>query len=161
MATAFGVDASRLLIQPFDGKNFLSWKFMVETVLKQRKCEKAITEADITKVDHDVELKAVTTITTVVAQSHISIIRTKGTAYKMWATLCEKYGHRNATRLATLRMKFTTIKMREDEDADEYFMWFDTILGELRGADDTFSEDEAALNLLKSLPPSYKQLEVG
>ena len=50
---AFGLDPSRMFIQPFDGKNFLSWKFMVETVLKQGKCDKAITEPDITKVDAD------------------------------------------------------------------------------------------------------------
>ena len=154
----FGLDSTKLFIEPFNGKNFLSWKFIVETILKQRKCEIAISEPDITKIDPDVEMKAVTTISTAVAPSHISIIRTKGTAYKMWKAICDKYGLRNATTLATLRLKLNTIKMKDDEDAEDFVTRFDAILDELREAEDTFSDGEAALNLLKALPPSYKQL---
>ena len=81
----------KVTIRQFDGKGFLSWKYVMESVLDQKGCKKVILEADISKVDKEVESKAKMILALSVAESRISIIRRKETAYLQWKVLCDKF----------------------------------------------------------------------
>lgn len=135
----------KLTVKQFEGKNFQLWKFMVERILRQKKCEDAIKKEK--DVDEDSEAKAQMVLALAIADSHMSLIRTKKTAFQMWRALCDKYEKKDAAARATLRLKLNTTTLKDGEDAEKFIMEFNSIVDQIREIQPEFSDMDAALHI--------------
>ena len=102
--------------------------------------------------------KAVSTIELCLANEVLSNTMGETIAAKLWTKLESLYMMKCLSNVLYLKKKLYEMKMKEGAPIHEHLSIFNTIISDLLCVDQKLQEDDKALLLLTSLPPSYKHL---
>uniref|UniRef100_A0A8D8WYB7 Copia protein n=1 Tax=Cacopsylla melanoneura TaxID=428564 RepID=A0A8D8WYB7_9HEMI len=157
---------SRPSIEPFRGENFLTWKFRVQSLLAEcdvLECvEREATVKSVKKGEEKAlkkDAKAKNIIVQCVADSHVSILQGKATAYDMWKSLSDSYEKKGLCGKMILKKKLLSMKMSDSETVQEYTQRFETVISELKTVDDSVMKtDELICNYMMGLHEKFNTI---
>uniref|UniRef100_A0A8D8ZCS3 Copia protein n=1 Tax=Cacopsylla melanoneura TaxID=428564 RepID=A0A8D8ZCS3_9HEMI len=102
----------RTTIDPFNGVNFQTWKFRMESLLSEYDCLECVQNKMSTKPNKQLDekmikrdAKARNCIVQNLADSHLNTVRGCTTAYEMWKTLSETYERKGLCGKIMLKKK--------------------------------------------------------
>ena len=169
-------------IQKFDGEiSFNLWKVQMRAVLIQHglwkvlqgphvKPEKMIDEQWATYQKkrrgslmdeewEELELKAVSAIQLCLAPHVLREVLDKATAVDLWTRLEELYMTKSLANKIRLKERLYTFRMAEGTPVQKHLNEFNSILVDLENMDTKIEDEDKAILLIVSLPPSYKHFK--
>ena len=169
-------------IQKFDGEmSFNLWKVQMRAVLIQHGLWKVLqgphtkpsTMTDEQWAEHqkkrrgkltdedweELELKAVSAIQLCLAPHVLREVLDRTTALELWSRLEELYMQKSLANKIRLKEKLYTIRMAEGTPVQRHLNDFNSILVDLESLDVKIEDEDKAILLVVSLPPSYKHFK--
>ena len=152
-------------VEKFDGTgNFGLWQTRVKDILAQQGILKGLQETKLAKVDNnaweDMQVQAAATIRLCLADQVMYHVMDEDTPKGIWDKLANRYMSKSATNKLYLKQKFYGLKMQEGSDLVEHVNAFNQLVTDLARLDVKIEDEDKALLLLVSLPPSYEHLVI-
>ena len=169
-------------IQKFDGEiSFNLWKVQMRAVLIQHGLWKVLQGPHVKPVGttdekwaeeqqkrrgklteeewEELELKAVSAIQLCLAPHVLREVLDKVTAVDLWARLEELYMTKSLANKIRLKERLYTCRMAEGTPVQKHLNDFNSILVDLESLDVKIDDEDKAILLVVSLPPSYKHFK--
>ena len=156
------MSGSVLKIDKFTGRNSFSlWQIKMRALLKQQGLWTPLAAdkkgADTTTAEYGLlEEKAHSTIMLCLADDVITEVADQETASKLWLKLESLYMTKSLTNKLLLKQRLFGLRMQEGTQLRDHLDQLNTLLLELRNIDVKVEDEDAALILLVSLPPTYE-----
>ena len=152
-------------VEKFDGTgNFGLWQTRVKDILAQQGILKGLQETKPAKVDNDawedMQVQAAATIRLCLADQVMYHVMDEDSPKGIWDKLANRYMSKSATNKLYLKQKFYGLKMQEGSDLVEHVNAFNQLVTDLARLDVKIEDEDKALLLLVSLPPSYEHLVI-
>ena len=116
------------------------------------------------KVDNDawedMQVQAAATIWLCLADLVMYHVMDEDSPKEIWDKLASRYMSKSATNKLYLKQKFYGLKMQEGSDLVEHVNAFNQLVTDLARLDVKIEDEDKALLLLVSLPPSYEHLVI-
>lgn len=148
-------------IEKLNNKNFSSWKFKVQMVLKARKLWKYIENSEVNlsnvkEVEGDQE--ALSQIALTVGDPLLGHIRNAKSAHETWKQICSVFEQKGLSTRIFLRRKLINLKLDESVPMQSHISEIRELADQLESIGDTVKDTELAIILLCSLPERYNPL---
>ena len=156
------MSVSGLKIDKFTGRNSFSlWQIKMRALLKQQGLWAPLATdkqgADTSTAEYRLlEEKAHSTIVLCLADDVITEVADQDTAGALWLKLESLYMTKSLMNKLMLKRRLFALRMQEGTPLRDHLDQLNTILLELRNIDEEVDDEDAALILLVSLPPSYE-----
>ena len=158
-----GVENVRLSIKQFNGKdNFTFWQRKMKNILIQQKVHVALKEKPTTMKDEDWEEKceiAKSSIELHLADNVLLHIGEKMTAKEAWDKLESTYMGKTISNKLLLKEQLFSLKMEEGDDLHDHISKFQNCIINLEKVGSKMDDEDTAMMLLQSLPPSFKHFK--
>ncbi|KAJ9563977.1 LOW QUALITY PROTEIN: hypothetical protein OSB04_009137 [Centaurea solstitialis] len=150
-----------IMIDKFTGKNnFSLWRIKMRALLKQQgiwtplsgERPDEMTESEFAKQDE----KAHSTILLSLADEVIYEVADEESAASLWLKLESLYMTKSLTNKLLLKQRLFSLRMKEGMLLKEHLDELNSILMDLKNVEVKIDDEDAALILLVSLPPSYE-----
>ena len=156
---------TRFEVEKFDGTgNFGLWQTRVKDLLAQQGILKGLQETKPAKVDddtwEDMQVRAAANIRLCLADQVMYHVMDEDSPKGIWDKLASRYMSKSATNKLYLKQKFYGLKMQEGSDLVEHVNAFNQLVTDLARLDVKIEDEDKALLLLVSLPPSYEHLVI-
>lgn len=139
-------------------QNFSNWKFRVRLILEEKQVwsviengKSEIKNEDFVKMD----AKAKNIIVQCISDKYLEIVKKCNTAKEMMNQLEYTFERKSIFNKLHLKRKLITLRCSTNEKLQDYFMKFDSLLGELDAAGCTVEEMDKVCYLLSSMPALY------
>lgn len=164
-------------VKPFDGSNFSNWKFRVKTLLEEKNLEKFLTSSldtllkdvpvgvndevknekirDTLKCD---EKKCKSILVQCIGDSQLEYIKDKQFAKDIYDALIGVFERKSVAGQLLLRKQLLTMRYKDGDDINEYFLQFDHTVRELKSIGATLEELDVVCHLILTLPKSFDGL---
>ena len=147
-------------IQQFKGVDYSDWAFRMEALLNEKRLWMIITDTPSDADRRDPEwIQGDATVRCLIikhiAPSHTQYIRDKATAKDMWESLENTFQRKSRTKRIYLKKKMNRMHCEDDEPLESFFLKFDTLVREYKGAGGNVEDEELVIQLLSSLPERY------
>src|SRR5436190_880344 len=165
MASKATTTSTKFEVEKFDGKvNFLLWKMRVTSLLVKewtyqalqgiRKKPSTMGEDDWKEID----IKAKATIILCLSDEVLYNVMNEETAAGMWNRLESLYMTKSLSNKLYVKKQLYCLRMVEGTPILQHLNVFNKILNDLLALEVKMEEEDKALILLSSLPPSYDHL---
>lgn len=156
------------VVKPFDGTgSFSNWLIRVKTCLDRHGVLETLDEVDKTKDtdkikdkqasnERKMDAQARDIIIQSVADNVLEIIKEEKTAREMINVLTSTYEKSGLASRVDLQKKFRNLVLPENASLQKFLMEFEKTLTELRQVGGKMDEDEVIIQLLSSMPVSFK-----
>ena len=154
---------TRFEVQKFDGTgNFALWQTRVKDLLAQQGCLKALRDSKPAKMDDDdweeLQIQAAGTIRLCLSDQVMYHVMDENSPKKVWEKLESQFMSKTTTTKVYLKQKLYRLKMQEGSDFVEHMNAFNQVVTDLARLSVKIDEEDRAILLLCSLPPSYEHL---
>lgn len=153
-------DADKYGIKQFKGKDFSDWLYRVDALLDEKGVKEHTnrepTEANLEEAAWKTNDRAAKSIIIrCVADSHLHFIRDKTTAYAMIQNLKTTFATKSIAKCIFLKRKLNALRCNEGQSLEDYFLEFESIVSELKGAGEEVKNEDIVVNLMMGLPETY------
>ncbi|KAK9680835.1 hypothetical protein QE152_g38802 [Popillia japonica] len=90
-----------------------------------------------------------------VANNQLELLKCKNTSFQMWKALEDVFQRKGMASQLYLRKKLLTMKYRESERIENYFIKFDEVVRELKSVGAKLEDVDIVCHLLLTLPKSF------
>ena len=154
---------TRFEVHKFDGTgNFALWQTRVKDLLAQQGCLKALRDVKPAKMDNDdleeLQMQAAGIIRLCLSDQVMYQVMDENVPKKIWEKLESQFMSKTATTKVYLKQKLYRLKMQEGSDFVEHMNAFNQVVTDLARLSVKIDEEDRAILLLCSLPPSYEHL---
>ncbi|GJQ92982.1 retrovirus-related pol polyprotein from transposon TNT 1-94 [Tanacetum coccineum] len=148
-------------IEKFNGKsNFSLWRIKIRALLKQQGIWAPLAgpkPADMTDAKYNSQdEKAHSTILLSLSDEVLYEVADEETAAGVWKKLEKLYMTKSLTNKLLLKQRLFSLRMKEGSALKDHLDALNSILMDLKNVDVKIDDEDAALILLVSLPPSYE-----
>ena len=156
------MSSSQLInIEKFSGKsNFSLWRIKIRALLKQQGIWAPISgtkPADMIDANYKLqEEKAHSTILLCLSDEVLYEVGDEETAKGVWEKLETIYMTKSLTNKLLLKQRLFSLRMKEGSSLKEHLDALNSILMDLKNVEVKIEDEDAALVLLVSLPPSFE-----
>lgn len=156
-------------VKPFDGTNFSNWKYRIKILLEEKRLEKFLTDpldtlltaaADDAAQDtlKGEEKKCKSILVQCISDSQLEYIKEKEFAKEIYDTLVGVFERKSVAGQLLLRKQLLTMRYKDGDDINEYFLHFDHTVRELKSIGATLEELDIVCHLILTLPKSFDGL---
>ncbi|CAA3016498.1 retrotransposon, Ty1-copia subclass [Olea europaea subsp. europaea] len=150
-------------VTKFDGSgNFELWQRRVKELLEQQGMMKALSrkkpEGTLDADWEELEARAVGTIRLCLADEIVYQVMDVESPAEVWEKLESRYMSKSLTNKLHLKERLYGLKMLEGTDLIQHTNVFNQIISDLLRLEIKFDDEDKAMILLYSLPPSYDHL---
>lgn len=172
---------ARFDVEKFDGRiNFGLWQVQVKDILIQSGLHKALKGREIPKDGatssteekagagksvmsdddwEDLDLRAASAIRLCLAKNVLANVYGIYTAKEIWEKLEELYQTKGVSNRVYLKEQFHTLQMKEGTSISDHLSVLNGIVSELESIGVKIDDEDQALRLIWSLPPSYEHMK--
>jgi hypothetical protein len=155
--------AMKFDIEKFDGRiNFGLWKVQVNDVLIQSGLHKAL-KGNTSKMEADkweeLDLRAASAIRLCLAKNVLANVQNLSSAKELWERLEGLYQAKDISNRLLLKEQFHNLRMDEGTKISDHLSTLNNIVSELESIKVEIDDEDKALRLIWSLPPSYAHLK--
>lgn len=150
-------------IEKLNKKNYVTWKFMMKTVLEREKVWDVVDNVKPEKMDDKQEAlwktkdcTARTSIVLYIQPNQLRFVKTASTAREMWLNLQTYHEKATAGNQATLLDNLCMLKLSEGGDIEQHLDEMEELFERLELAGLEFNEPLRIAMTLRSLPRSYR-----
>ncbi|GJX75491.1 transposable element [Tanacetum coccineum] len=145
------------VVEKFNGKsNFSLWRVKVRALLKQQGIWAPLA-ADMSDAKfNSLDEKAHSTILLSLSDEVLYEVADEETAAGVWKKLEKLYMTKSLTNKLLLKQRLFSLRMKEGSTLKDHLDALNSILMDLKNVDVKIDDEDAALILLVSLPPSYE-----
>lgn len=152
-------------IELLQASNYHTWKFRIKTLLEEydvaccieNEYNESVYEDDKKKMEaRKRENKCKSLLVQCIDDTQIDLIQDKQTAYSMWNALKERYEKKGIPGQIMLRKRLMSLKVKEDDDLEDFIKQFDDIIRQLKVTGADISEKDQIYTILLALPQSYE-----
>ncbi|KAK5803339.1 hypothetical protein PVK06_030984 [Gossypium arboreum] len=152
---------TRFQIEKFDGEtNFNLWQVWMMAILVQSDLKKVVTgekPENLNKTEWEkLDEKALSAIHLCLANTALQEVLMEKTSSALWKRLETLYVTKSLANRLVLKQHLFTFRMNEGELLRDYISQFITLLNDLKNVEVHIDDEDQAMLLLCSLPPSYK-----
>ncbi|KAG8499485.1 hypothetical protein CXB51_005959 [Gossypium anomalum] len=153
--------ATRFEIEKFDGEtSFNLWQVRMMAILVQSGLKKIVTgkkPENLNKTEwEELDEKALSAIQLCLANTVLQEVLMEKTSSALWKMLETLYATKSLANRLVLKQRLLTFRMNEGELLRDHISQFITILNDLKNVEVHIDDEDQAMLLLCSLPPSYK-----
>ena len=153
--------SSLVSIEKFNGKsNFSLWRIKIRALLKQQGIWAPLAgpkPADMTDAKYaSQDEKAHSTILLSLSDEVLCEVADEETASGVWKKLEKLYMTKSLTNKLLLKQRLFSLRMKEGSALKDHLDALNSILMDLKNVDVKIDDEDAALILLVSLPPSFE-----
>lgn len=134
----------------------------MKDLLAQQGCLKALRDVKPAKMDSDdweeLQMQAAGTIRLCLSDQVLYHVMDVNVPKKIWEKLEGQFMSKTATTKVYLKQKFYKLKMQEGSDLVEHMNAFNQVVTDLARLSVKIDDEDRAILLLCSLPPSYEHL---
>lgn len=150
-------------IEKFDGRiNFGLWKVQVKDVLIQSGLHKAL-KGNTSNMEDDkweeLDLRAASAIRLCLAKNVLANVQNLSSAKQLWEKLEGLYQAKGISNRLLLKEQFHNLRMDEGTKISDHLSTLNNIVSELESIKVEIDDEDKALRLILSLPPSYVHLK--
>lgn len=144
--------------------NFGLWKRKMRVILVQQGWEKALagkSNKPISMTDDqfkEIDLKALSAIQLCLSDEVLQVVTKEETTVGLWLKLESMYMKKSVTNRLLLKSKLHDLKLQEGKPIKTHIDEFCSIVMDLHNIDIELDDEDLAIYLLCSLPPSYKHV---
>lgn len=142
-----------------NGKNFPSWKFHIQTIIRFRKLENVIfseVKDEDAVANADKELEAQELLVSGLDQNIIAEVITCTTANQIWTRLCSIHQLKGEGNVEALLNRFWKLQMSENEDVSSWIGRVEMMATELRESNQVLSDLSVRARLIAGLTPKFQ-----
>jgi len=155
--------AMKFDIEKFDGRiNFGLWKVQVKDVLIQSSLHKAL-KGNTSKMEVDkweeLDLRAASAIRLCLEKNVLANVQNLSSAKELWEKLEGLYLAKGISNRLLLKEQFHNLCMDEVKIVSDHLTTLNNIVSELESLEVKIDDEDKALRLILSLPPSYVHLK--
>ncbi|KAG8478932.1 hypothetical protein CXB51_028947 [Gossypium anomalum] len=152
---------TRFEIEKFDGKtNFNLWQVWMMAILVQLGLKKVVTgkkPENLNKIEwEELNKKALSAIQLCLANTVLQEVLMEKTSSALWKRLETLYATKSLANRLVLKQRLFTFRMNEGELLRDHISQFTTLLNDIKNVEVHIDDEDQAMLLLCSLPPSYK-----
>ncbi|KAG8483273.1 hypothetical protein CXB51_022363 [Gossypium anomalum] len=152
---------TRFEIEKFDGEtNFNLWQVRMMAILVQSGLKKVVTgkkPENLNKTEwEELDEKALSAIQLCLANTVLQEVLMEKTSSSLWKRLETLYATKSLANRLVLKQRLFTFRMNESELLKDHISQFITLLNDLNNVEVHIDDEDQAMLLLCSLPPSYK-----
>ncbi|KAG8493142.1 hypothetical protein CXB51_010505 [Gossypium anomalum] len=152
---------TRFEIEKFDGEtNFNLWQVQIMTILVQSDLKKVVTGKKPENLNRteweELDEKALSAIQLCLANTVLQEVLMEKTSSALWKRLKTLYATKSLANCLVLKQCLFTFRMNECELLRDHISQFITLLSDLKNVEVHIGDEDQAMLLLCSLPPSYK-----
>ncbi|KAG8489413.1 hypothetical protein CXB51_017856 [Gossypium anomalum] len=152
---------TRFEIEKFDGEtNFNLWQVRMMAILVQSSLKKVVTgkkPENLNKTEWEkLDEKALSAIQLCLVNTVLQKVLMEKTSSSLWKRLETLYATKSLVNRLVLKQRLFTFRMNEGELLRDHISQFITLLNDLNNVEDHIDDEDQAMLLLCSLPPSYK-----
>lgn len=153
-------------IKKFDGKNFQTWKFLMNTVFVAYAVKDVVDgtrtrpteEGDARKKWDKDNAKAMFVVTSSIEDEHLGPLLTCTTAQEMWIKMATIHEQKSESSKLILTQKFHQYKMDASDSVVQHFAKVQNIARQLEDIGEKVSDVAVMAKILASLPSKYNSL---
>ena len=157
---------TRFDIKRFDGQiNFNIWKVQMKAILTQNGLKKALdgkSKRPATMTEEtweDLDEKALTAVQLCLSEEVLREVIQETTTAGLWTKLESLYMTKNLANKLRLKERLYTLRMTEGSSLRAHLNEFNTILIDLENLEVKIEDEDKAVLLVVSIPPSYKHFK--
>ncbi|KAG8483965.1 hypothetical protein CXB51_023199 [Gossypium anomalum] len=152
---------TRFEIEKFDGEtNFNLWQVRMMAILVQSGLKKVVIRKkpeNLNKTEwEELDEKALSAIQLCLANMVLQGVLIEKTSSSLWKRLETLYATKSLANRLVLKQRLFTFRMNEGELLRDHISQFITLLNDLNNIEVHIDDEDQAMLLLCSLPPSYK-----
>ncbi|KAK5833221.1 hypothetical protein PVK06_017039 [Gossypium arboreum] len=152
---------TRFEIEKFHGEtNFNLWQVRMMAILVQSGLKKVVTgkkPENLNKTEwEELDEKALSAIQLCLANTVLQDVLMEKTSSALWKRLETLYATKSLANCLVLKQHLFTFRMNEGEVLRDQISQFITLLNDLKNVEVHIDDEDQAMLLLCSLPPSYK-----
>ncbi|KAK5794515.1 hypothetical protein PVK06_035746 [Gossypium arboreum] len=156
--------ATRFEIEKFNGEtNFNLWQVRMMANLVQSGLKKVVTRKkpeNLNKTEwEEFDEKALSAIQLCLENMVLQELLMEKTSSALWKRLETLYATKSLANRLVLKQHLFTFRMNECEFLRDYISQFITLLNDLKNVEVHIDDEDQAMLLLCSLPPSYKSFK--
>ncbi|KAE8691239.1 hypothetical protein F3Y22_tig00110890pilonHSYRG00161 [Hibiscus syriacus] len=157
------MSGAKFEVVKFDGQgNFGLWQTRVKDLLAQQGILKALRPTKPASMDEEdweeLQQRAVGTIRLCLADEVIYHVMHLSSPDEIWRKLESQFMSKSLTTKLYLKQRLYGLKMQDDHDLAQHVNVFNQIVSDLARLDVKIEDEERAMILLCSLPPSYEHM---
>lgn len=141
-----------------NGKNYMSWKEMMDLLLEVRGLKSAIEQQDGRAVEVVIDLQARLLILETLDESHRAQVRGCSTAREIFARLKLIYNDTSAANVYRLLLKYYRYEKKAEDSMSEHIGRMDEMRNQLADLGEKQSEQVYQVALIGSLPSEYSSI---
>lgn len=154
---------SKFEVVKFDGTgNFVLWQMRLKDLLAQQGISKALEETMPEKMDagkwEEMKAQAAATIRLSLSDSVMYQVMDEKTPKEIWDKLASLYMSKSLTSKLYLKQQLYGLQMQEESDLRKHVDVFNQLVVDLSKLDVKLDDEDKAIILLCSLPPSYEHV---
>ncbi|KAG8488563.1 hypothetical protein CXB51_016262 [Gossypium anomalum] len=155
--------ATMFEIEKFDGEtNFNLWQVRMMAILVQSGLKKVVIGKKLENLNktewEELDEKALPAIQLCLANTVLQEVLMEKTSSALWKMLETLYETKSLANRLVLKQRPFTFRMNECEFLRDHISQFITLLNDLKNVEVHIDDEDQAMLLLYSLPPSYKSL---
>ncbi|KAG8478329.1 hypothetical protein CXB51_028050 [Gossypium anomalum] len=155
---------TRFEIENFDGEtNFNQWQVQMMVILVQSGLKKVVTgkkPENLNKIEwEELDEKALSAIQLCLGNTVLQEVLMEKTSSALWKRLETLYVTKSLANRLVLKQHLFTFRMNECEVIRDHISQFITLLNDLKNIEVHIDDEDQAMLLLCSLPPSYKSFK--
>ncbi|KAK5812564.1 hypothetical protein PVK06_027999 [Gossypium arboreum] len=152
---------TRFEIEKFDGEtNFNLWQVRMMAILVQSGLKKVVIgkkPENLNKTEwEELDEKALSAIQLCLTNTVLQEVLMEKTSSALWKRLETLYATKSLANRLVLKQRLFTFRMNEGELLRDHISQFITLLNDLKNVEVHIDDEDQAMLLLCSLPPSYK-----
>jgi hypothetical protein len=155
--------STKIDIPKFDGKiSFAIWQIQMKTVLTQLCVRKALQPRPADMADdkwEDLDEKVLSALQLSLSPEVLREVMNAKSATELWKKLEELYMTKSLANKLRLKERLYTIRMAEGTSIQSHLNEFNSICVDLESLDMKIDDEDKAILLVVSLPPSFKHFK--
>ncbi|KAE8721509.1 hypothetical protein F3Y22_tig00015910pilonHSYRG00102 [Hibiscus syriacus] len=162
-SSAHGMSGAKFEVAKFDGQgNFGLWQTRVKDLLAQQGILKALRSTKPASMDEEdweeLQQRAAGTIRLCLADEVMYHVMHLSSPDEIWRKLESQFMSKSLTTKLYLKQRLYGLKMQDDHDLAQHVNVFNQIVSDLARLDVKIEDEDRAMILLCSLPPSYEHM---
>lgn len=156
-------------LKPFDGTNFSNWKYRIKILLEEKCLENYLTSPLSTLLGatsdekmrdalKNGEKRCKSILVQYISDSQLEYIKDKELAKEIYDTLIGVFERKSVAGQLLLRKQLLTMRYKDGDDINEYFLQFDHTVRELKSIGATLEDLDIVCHLILTLPKSFDGL---